>query len=121
MFRFDSTSGNYPQDEVKQYLSLPEGSYKIHYVNGSDLQNCVNYVEPIGINIAPKATLNASVNGTTLLTTNNPYNITSVNRTITVTEEDAANGYVTVSFTFGSLKAGIDYFLTVNNVSLVKQ
>ena len=120
MFRFDSTSGLDPQTEVKQYGPLPEGSYKIHFVNGPSLQDCINYVEPIGINIAPKATLNASVNGTTLLTTNKPYDITPVNRTITVTEADAARGYVTVSFTFGSLKAGIDYFLTVNNVSLVK-
>ena len=122
MFRFDSTSGNYPENQsLESYRSLPAGSYKIHYVNGSNLKDCVNYVEPIGINIAPKATLNASVGGTSILSTTDPYDITSVNKTITVTEADAARGYVTVSFTFGSLKAGIDYFLTVNNVSLIKQ
>ena len=121
MFRFDSTSGLDPQAEVKQYETLPEGSYKIHYVNGSDLQNCVNYVEPIGINVAPAANLNAQFGSTSLFSTNDPYDITKVEKTITVTDDDVAKGYITVSFGFGSLKAGIDYFLTVNNVSLVKQ
>ena len=124
-FRFDSTSGNYAQGgvsvNVEPYRILPEGSYKIHYVNGSDLQSCVNYVEPIGINIAPAANLNAQFGSTSLFSTNDPYDITKVEKTITVTDDDVAKGYITVSFGFGSLKAGIDYFLTVNNVSLVKQ
>ena len=124
-FRFDSASGNYAQGgvsvDVEAYRSLPEGSYKIHYVNGPTFQDCVNYVEPIGINIAPVVTLNASVGGASVLNTNDTYDYQYVNTTINVTETDVTNGYVTVSFSFGSLKANTNYYLTVNNVSLVKQ
>ena len=124
-FKFDSSTGNYAQGgvsvNVEAYRTLPEGSYKVHYANGSDFQDCINYVEPIGINVAPKATLNASVGNKSVLSTDNPYDNKFVDETITVTEADAANGYVTVSFSFGSLKAATDYFLTVDNVSLVKQ
>ena len=124
-FRFDSTSGNYPQGgvsvNVEPYRILPEGSYKIHYVNGSDLQSCVNYVEPIGINVAPMVTLNASVGGVSVLSTDDSYDYQTVNKTINVTEADVAKGYVTVSFSFESLKANTNYYLTVNSVSLVKQ
>ena len=124
-FRFDSGTGNYAQGSVsvnvEAYRSLPEGSYKIHYVNGPTFQDCINYVEPIGINVAPKATLNASVGNKSVLSTDNPYDNKFVDETITVTEADVTNGYVTVSFSFGSLKANTNYYLTVNNVSLVKQ
>ena len=124
-FRFDSGTGNYAQGgvsvNVEQYRTLPEGSYKIHYANGSHLQSCVSYVEPIGINVAPMVTLKASVGGTSVLNTDDTYDYQYVNTTINVTEADVTNGYVTVSFSFGSLKANTNYYLTVNNVSLVKQ
>lgn len=124
-FRFDSGTGNYAQGgvsvNVEQYRTLPEGSYKIHYANGSHLQSCVSYVEPIGINVAPMVTLNASVGGTSVLSTDDSYDYQTVNKTINVTEADVEKGYVTVSFSFDSLKANTNYYLTVNNVSLVKQ
>ena len=124
-FRFDSGTGNYAQGgvsvNVEQYRTLPEGSYKIHYANGSHLQSCVSYVEPIGINVAPMVTLNASVGGVSVLSTDDSYDYQTVNKTINITEEDVAKGYVTVSFSFGSLKANTNYYLTVNSVSLVKQ
>jgi hypothetical protein len=106
---------------TEAYRSLPEGSYKIHYVNGKTFQNCVNYVEPIGINVAPVVTLKASVGGTSVLNSDDCYDNQYVNSTISVTEADVANGYVTVKFTFVSLKASTNYYLTVDNVSLVKQ
>lgn len=124
-FKFDSGTGNYAQGgvsvDVEQYRTLPEGSYKIHYANGSHLQSCVSYVEPIGINVAPMVTLKASVGGTSVLNSDDCYDNQYVNSTISVTEADAANGYVTVKFTFVSLKASTNYYLTVDNVSLVKQ
>ena len=122
--RFDKNSGNYAQGgvsvNVEAYRTLPEGSYKIHYVNGPSFQDCVNYVEPIGINIAPVVTLNASVGGTSVLSTDDSYDYQTVNKTINVTESDVARGYITVSFSFGSLKANTNYYLTVNSVSLTK-
>jgi hypothetical protein len=124
-FRFDKDSGNYAQGgvsvNVEAYRTLPEGSYKIHYVNGPTFQDCINYVEPIGINVAPMGTLKASVGGTSVLNTDDCYDNQYVNSTISVTETDVKNGYVTVSFSFDSLKANTNYYLTVNNVSLVKQ
>ena len=122
--RFDKNSGNYAQGgvsvNVEAYRTLPEGSYKIHYVNGPSFQDCVNYVEPIGINVAPVVTLNASVGGTSVLSTDDSYDYQTVNKTINVTESDVARGYITVSFSFGSLKANTNYYLTVNSVSLTK-
>ena len=122
--RFDKNSGNYAQGgvsvNVEAYRTLPEGSYKIHYVNGPSFQDCVNYVEPIGINIAPVVTLNASVGGASVLSTDDSYDYQTVNKTINVTESDVARGYITVSFSFGSLKANTNYYLTVNSVSLTK-
>ena len=124
-FRFDSGTGNYAQGgvsvNVEAYRTLPEGSYKIHYANGSHLQSCVSYVEPIGINVAPMVTLMASVGGTSVLNTDDAYDNQYVDTTINVTEADVVNGYVTVSFSFQSLKTNTNYYLTVNNVSLVKQ
>ena len=123
--RFDSGTGNYAQGgvsvNVEPYRTLPEGSYKIHYVNGTDFQNCVNYVEPIGINVAPMVTLKASVGETSVLNTDDAYDNQYVDTTINVTEADVVNGYVTVSFSFQSLKTNTNYYLTVDNVSLVKQ
>ena len=122
--RFDKNSGNYAQGgvsvNVEAYRTLPEGSYKIHYVNGPSFQDCVNYVEPIGINIAPVVTLNASVGGASVLSTDDSYDNQTVNKTINVTEADVEKGYVTISFSFGSLKANTNYYLTVNSVSLTK-
>ena len=122
--RFDKNSGNYAQGgvsvNVEAYRTLPEGSYKIHYVNGPSFQDCVNYVEPIGINIAPVVTLNASIGGASVLSTDDSYDYQTVNKTINVTESDVARGYITVSFSFGSLKANTNYYLTVNSVSLTK-
>ena len=122
--RFDKNSGNYAQGGIaantEAYRSLPEGSYKIHYVNGPTFQDCVNYVEPIGINIAPVVTLNASVGGASVLSTDDSYDNQTVNKTINVTEADVEKGYVTISFSFGSLKANTNYYLTVNSVSLTK-
>ena len=122
--RFDKNSGNYAQGgvsvNVEAYRTLPEGSYKIHYVNGPSFQDCVNYVEPIGINVAPVVTLNASIGGTSVLSTDDSYDYQTVNKTINVTESDVARGYITVSFSFGSLKANTNYYLTVNSVSLTK-
>ena len=124
-FRFDSGTGNYAQGgvsvNVEAYRTLPEGSYKIHYANGSHLQSCVSYVEPIGINVAPLATLNASISGSSVLNTSDPYDIQSVSEAITVTDEDIARGYVTLSFCFGALSSNTNYFLSVNDVSLIKQ
>lgn len=117
---FNANNGNSAQTEVASYKSLPEGSYKIYYINGSNLQNALEYTEPIGINIAPAATVKANFGGISLLNTNNPYNVTNVTKTVTVTDVDVDNGYITVNFTFNSLKTNTTYFLNVNNVSLSK-
>ena len=121
-FKFDSGTGNYAQGSVsvnvEAYRTLPEGSYKIHYVNGPTFQDCINYVEPIGINIVNGATLKAKLGSTSLLNTNSPYDISAVKKDITVTEADVEKGYVTVSFSFASLQTNTTYFLNVQNISL---
>lgn len=119
--KFNASSVNNPQKEAENYKSLPIGSYRIYCLNGSNLQNGTDYLdEPIGINIAPAATLGAKVGSTSILNTNSPYDISSVNKTVTVTAADVEKGYITVSFNFGSLAANTTYFLNVQNVSLNK-
>ena len=117
---FNASNGNSAQTQVTSYKSLPVGSYKIYYVHGSNLQSCINYVDPIGINIVNGATLKAKLGSTSLLNTNSPYDISAVKKDITVTEADVEKGYVTVSFSFASLQTNTTYFLNVQNVSLVK-
>ena len=118
---FSASSVNSPQDKVASYKSLPEGSYKIYYVNGGNLQTGIEYTEPIGINIAPAATLKASLGGTSILSTSNPYNISNVKKTVTVTDADLEAGYITVSFSFESLKTNTTYFLNVQDISFDKK
>lgn len=118
---FTATNGNSPQNEVKDYKSLPLGSYKIYYVHGSNLQTGIEYVEAIGINIAEAYTIKASVGSTSVLNTSNPYNINTVKKAITVTDADVAKGYITVSFDLSALAANTQYFLNVNSVSLAKK
>ena len=118
---FNASNGNSAQTQVSGYKSLPVGSYKIYYVCGSNLQTGLEYVEPIGINIAPAASLSAKLDSTSLLSTNSPYDISDVSNTVSVTDADVEKGYITVSFSFGSLSANTTYFLNVQNVSLVKQ
>jgi hypothetical protein len=124
-FAFRHDTGNYAQGSVpvnvEAYRTLPAGSYKIHYVNGPSFLNCSSYLEAIGINVAPLATLNASISGSSVLNTSDPYDIQSVSEAITVTDEDIAKGYVTLSFCFGALSSNTNYFLSVNDVSLIKQ
>ena len=115
---FNASNGNSAQTQVNSYKSLPVGSYKIYYVHGSSLQSCINYVEPIGINIVNGATLKAKLGSTSLLNTNSPYDISNVEKDITVTEADVEKGYVTVSFSFASLQSNTTYFLNVQNISL---
>ena len=119
--KFNASSVNNPQADVASYKSLPIGSYRIYCLNGSNLQSGTDYIdEPIGINIAPAATLGAKVGSTSILSTSSPYDISSVNKTVTVTAADVETGYITVSFNFGSLAANTTYFLNVQNVSLNK-
>jgi hypothetical protein len=118
---YNKNTGNSPQDEVSSYKSLPIGGYKVHYVNGSNLISGINYVEPIGINITNAATLKATIGSTSLLNSDTPYDINKVQKTINVTAADVEKGYVTVSFSFSSLNTNVDYYLNVQNVSLVKQ
>ena len=119
--KFNASSVNNPQSDVASYKSLPIGSYRIYCLNGSNLQSGTDYIdEPLGINIAPAATLGAKVGSTSILNTSSPYDISSVNKTVTVTDADVETGYITVSFNFGSLTANTTYFLNVQNVSLNK-
>ena len=118
---FTASNGNSAQDQVTSYKSLPVGSYKIHYISGSNLQNCIEYVEPIGINIAPAASIGAKLGGTSIWSTSNPYDITSVKQAVTVTEADVAKGYITVEFDLSSLSADTLYYLNIQNVSMAQK
>ena len=118
---FTASNGNNPQEQVQSYKSLPVGSYKIHYISGSNLQNCIEYAEPIGINIAPAASLGAKLGGTSIWSTSNPYDIASVKQAVTVTEADVAKGYITVEFDLSSLSADTLYYLNIQNVSMAQK
>ena len=118
---FTASNGNKAQDQVTSYKSLPVGSYKIHYINGSNLQKCIEYVEPIGINIAPAASIGAKLGGASIWNTSNPYDITSVKQAVTVTEADVAKGYITVEFDLSSLSANTLYYLNIQNVSMAQK
>ena len=118
---FNASNGNSAQDQVTSYKSLPVGSYKIHYVNGSNLQDCIEYVEPIGINIAPAASIGAKLGGASIWSTSNPYDIASVKQAVTVTEADVAKGYITVEFDLSSLSANTLYYLNIQNVSMAQK
>ena len=119
---FNGSNGNSAQKEVESYKSLPEGSYKLYLVNGSNLQSGIQYTdEPVGINIAHAATFTAKLGDTSLLNTSKPYDINNLKKTVTVTEADVEKGYITVSFSFGSLKANSTYFFSVQDVALAKK
>ena len=86
------------------------------------MQSCIQYTdEPVGINIAHAATFTAKLGDTSLLNTSKPYDINNLKKTVTVTEADVEKGYITVSFSFGSLKANSTYFFSVQDVALAKK
>ena len=116
---FAPSNTNSPQADAAAYKSLPSGSYTIYYIDGSNINSGAFYTEPIGINIAPKYTVGATLGSTQLMSAEDPYALTSVSKKITVTDADVAKGYITVSFDLTSLPANTQYYFNVKNVSLV--
>ena len=118
---FNASSSESAQDEAASYKSLPVGSYKLYFLQGANLNSGVKYIEPIGINIAPKVTIGAKVGTTSVFSTSNPYDVNSISKNITVTAADVEAGYVTVSFDLSNLSANTLYYLTAQNISLVQK
>lgn len=107
------------QTYATSYKSLPEGSYAIHCITGSPIDNiswCTSATDYIGINLAPQYTIKANVGSASILNTTDTYGTNTTKKDITVTDTDVANGYVTVRFTFGSLDLGVPYYFNLQDV-----